>query len=648
MTGGFAELAALSNFSFLDGASHPRELVAAAKTLGHAAIGIADHNSFSGLVRGLVAAEQAGIPFVAGARLTLLDGCEYLAWPTDRAAYGRLSHLLSTGRMHAPKGECHIPRDALLAAADGLVLALVPPDTPDDGFAQRLQRDTAALRRRLALPLFCAARHRYRGDDRKRLDRLAAMAGAAGVPLLAAGGTRYHQAERRRLADVLSAIRLGTTVDALGYTAERNAEAHLKPAAEMRRLFAGHEDAIDATLRVVAACRFSLRELAYEYPDEILDPGLTPQETLATRVAEAAAAKWPEGAPGKVAAQLDYELNLIARMGYAPYFLTVHEIVRFAVGEGILCQGRGSAANSAVCYVLGITSVDPTKHTLLFERFISESRNEPPDIDVDFEHERREEVIQHIYERYGRDRAAIAATIIRYRDRSAIREVGKAMGLSEDVTGRLAKSVWGAGAASIAEIAADQGLKPDDDPRLALACALTEELMDFPRHLATHVGGFVITRGKLTELAVVTKAAMVDRHTIEWDKDDIEALKILKVDVLGLGMLSCIRRAFDLVALHGGARLTLQSVPQDDPATYAMLRRADSIGVFQVESRAQMNMLPRLRPKEFYDLVIQVAIVRPGPIQGDMVHPYLRRRNNEEEPDYPSPALRPVLEKTLG
>ncbi|WP_338324210.1 error-prone DNA polymerase [Dankookia rubra] len=648
MTGGFAELAALSNFSFLDGASHPQELVATAKALGHAAIGIADHNSFAGLVRGTVAAEQAGIQFVPGARVTLLDGCVYLAWPTDRAAYGRLSHLLSTGRMQAPKGECHIARDTLLAAAEGMVLALVPPDDPDDSFARRLARDAAVLRRSLALPLFCAARHRYRGDDRKRLDRLAAMASAAGAPLLATGAARYHQADRRRLADVLAAIRLGTTVDALGYAAERNAEAHLKPAAEMRRLFAGHEDAIDATLRVAAACRFSLRELAYEYPDEILEPGLTPQQSLAKRVAEAAAAKWPEGPPGKVAAQLDYELGLIERMGYAPYFLTVHEIVRYAVGEGILCQGRGSAANSAVCYVLGITSVDPSKHTLLFERFISESRNEPPDIDVDFEHERREEVIQHIYRCYGRDRAAIAATLIRYRDRSAIREVGKAMGLSEDVTGRLAKSVWGAGGASIAEIATDQGLHPDEDPRLALACELTEELLDFPRHLATHVGGFVITRGRLTELAIVTRAAMADRHTIEWDKDDIEALRILKVDVLGLGMLSCIRRAFDLVELHRGTRLTLQSVPQDNAETYAMLRRADSLGVFQVESRAQMNMLPRLRPKEFYDLVIQVAIVRPGPIQGDMVHPYLRRRSGEEEPDYPSETLRPVLEKTLG
>ncbi len=645
---GFAELAAMSNFSFLEGASHPRELAREAAALGHAAIGLADRNSFAGLVRGMVAAEDAGIRFVPGVRLRLPDGDEYFAWPSDRAAYGRLSRMLSEGRMQAPKGECHIDREALLAAAEGLVLALVPPEAPGAAFARRLRRDAAAFQRRLALPLFCAAGHRFQGDDRKRLDLLAAMAGAAGTPLLATGGTRFHRADRRRLADVLAAIRLGTTVDALGHAALPNAEAHLKPAAEMLRLFAGHAPAVTATLRVVATCRFSLRELAYEYPEEIFDPGLTPQQTLERRLAAAVAERWPEGVPEKVTRQIAHELQLIRQLGYAPYFLTVHEIVRFALGRGILCQGRGSAANSAVCYALGITSVAPDKHDLLFERFISASRNEPPDIDVDFEHERREEVIQHIYDRYGRDRAAIAATVIRYRDRSAIRDVGKAMGLSEDVTGRMAKAVWGSGGRSLAEIAADQGLAPEADPRLRMACELAEELLEFPRHLATHVGGFVITRGPLTELAIVTRAAMKDRHTIEWDKDDIEALKILKVDVLGLGMLSCIRRAFDLIEAGGGGRWTLARVPQDCPATYAMLSRADSLGVFQVESRAQMNMLPRLRPREFYDLVIQVAIVRPGPIQGDMVHPYLRRRNGEEAVDYPSPALRRVLAKTLG
>jgi error-prone DNA polymerase len=644
----FAELGALSNFSFLEGASHPRELVVEAARLGLAAIGIADRNSFAGLVRGLAAAEETGIRFVPGARVCLLGDREYLAWPTDRAAYGRLSRLLSAGRMEAPKGECRIVRDDLIAHAEGLVLALVPPEAPDADFAARLAQDAAVLRRRLALPLFCAVDHRFRGDDQARLDRLSAMAGAARAGLIAAGGVRYHVPARRQLADVLTAIRLGTTVDALGFAAEANAEAHLKPPAEMARLFARHPEALAASLRVVEACRFSLRDLAYEYPEEILDPGLSPQATLETRVAEACRLRWPGGVPEKVAAQIRHELALIAELRYAPYFLTVHEIVRFAEARGILCQGRGSAANSAVCYALGITSVAPDKHELLFERFISAARGEPPDIDVDFEHERREEVIQHIYDRYGRDRAALCATLIRFRERSALREVGKAMGLSEDVTGRLAKAVWGAGTDSLAEVAAQQGLRPEEDPRLAAAMELAEEILDFPRHLATHVGGFVITRGRLTELAIVTKAAMEGRHTIEWDKDDIEVLRILKVDVLGLGMLSCIRRAFETIAAAGGPRLSLAAIPPDDPVTYEMLSRADSLGVFQVESRAQMNMLPRMRPRVFYDLVIQVAIVRPGPIQGDMVHPYLRRRNGEEPATYPKEELRGVLGKTLG
>jgi len=640
----FAELAALSNFSFLEGASHPEELVARAAALGHAAIGIADRNSFAGLVRGMVAAEKHGLRFVPGVRIALDDDSTYLAWPSERAAYGRLANLLSEARMQAPKGACRPTRAALLAAAEGQVLALCPPEQLDTDFVARAKHDAVAFRRRLALPLFLAAQHRFGGNDRARLDALASL----GLPLLAAGGTRMHGPERRPLADVLTAIRLGTRVDALGAAALPNAEAHLKPAAEMHRLFAGHAEAVAASRRVIDTCSFSLRELAYEYPEEILDPGLTPQQTLERRVAAAAAAHWPAGVPVTVATQITHELGLIASLGYAPYFLTVHEIVRFARGRGILCQGRGSAANSAVCYTLGITSVAPDKHDLLFERFISAARDEPPDIDVDFEHERREEVIQHIYDRYGRDRAAIAATVIRYRERSAIREVGKAMGLSEDVTGRLAKAVWGGGGASLAELAAAQGLDPAGDSRLAMTCALTEALIGFPRHLATHVGGFVITRGRLTELAIVARAAMPGRHTIEWDKDDIEALRILKVDVLGLGMLSCIRRCFDLIAQHGGPSLSLAGVPQDDPATYAMLRRADSLGVFQVESRAQMNMLPRLKPNCFYDLVIEVAIVRPGPIQGDMVHPYLRRKNGEEAVTYPSEELRRVLGKTLG
>jgi error-prone DNA polymerase len=639
----FAELGALSNFTFLEGASHPKELAATAKVLGMTAIGIADRNSVAGLVRGMVAAEQLGLDFVAGIRLCLADGAEYLAWPSDRAAWARLCRMLSAARMEGEKGETHLTREMLVAGAEGSVLAIIPPARPDEAFAGRARRDAGALKGRLALPLFCAADHRSRGDDQARLDRLAAL----GLPLIAAGGVRYHVPSRRRVADVLAAIRLRTTVEELGYHAEPNAEAHLLPPAEVARRLARFPEALAATRRVRRACRFSLRDLSYEYPDEILDPGLTPQQTLEARVAEACKARWPDGVPEKVSRQIRHELRLIAQMDYAAYFLTVHEIVRFAVGQGILCQGRGSAANSAVCYALGITAVAPDKHDLLFERFISAARDEPPDIDVDFEHERREEVIQHIYARYGRDRAAIAATLIRYRERSAIREVGKAMGLTEDVTARLAKSVWGAGEKSLTDIAEDNGLRPDADPRIRHAMEIAEEIQDFPRHLATHVGGFVITRGPLTEHTVVVKAAMENRTTIEWDKDDIEALRILKVDVLGLGMLTCIRRAFDLIEGAGGAALTLARVPQDDPETYAMLRRADSIGVFQVESRAQMNMLPRLRPEKFYDLVVEVAIVRPGPIQGDMVHPYLRRRNGEEDPDIPK-GLEGVLAKTLG
>jgi error-prone DNA polymerase len=640
----FSELGALSNFTFLEGASHPREIVAAARALGMPAIGIADRNSVAGLVRGMVAAEQAGIRFVPGIRLCLGDLSEFLAWPTDRTAWGRLTRMLSEARMAGEKGNTKLTRDMLIAGAEGSVLARLAPAAPDADFARHLRADAQALSRKLALPLFCAVDHRCRGDDQARLDALASL----GQPLIAAGGVRYHAAERRRVADVLTAIRLGVTVEALGFAAEPNAEAELLAPEEVARRLPRHAEAIAATARVVRACGFSLRDLSYEYPEEILDPGRTAQETLATRVAAACLERWPAGVPPRVARQIGHELALIAQLDYAAYFLTVHEIVRFAQSRGILCQGRGSAANSAVCYALGITAVAPDKHDLLFERFISAARDEPPDIDVDFEHERREEVIQHIYDRYGRERAAITATLIRYRERSAIREVGKVFGLAEDVTAKLAKAVWGAGGQSLAEIAAGQGMAPEADARLHMAMEIAEEIQDFPRHLATHVGGFVITRGPLTEHTVVVKAAMEGRTTIEWDKDDIEALRILKVDVLGLGMLTCIRRGFDLIAGAGGPRLALASVPQDDPATYAMLSRADSVGVFQVESRAQMNMLPRLRPARFYDLVVQVAIVRPGPIQGDMVHPYLRRRNGEEPVHYPSEELRAVLEKTLG
>ncbi len=657
---GFAELGALTNFSFLEGASHPHEIVATAQALGHAAIGVADRNSFAGVVRAHVAAkadpEQAGaknFPFLPGVRLCLTDGCEYLAWPTDLAAWGRLTRLLSAGRMAAPKGECRIDREGLVAHAKGCVMALVAPDDIGAGFAARLRADSAALYPHLALPLFCAVAHRYRGDDRRRLDALARI----GPPLLAAGGARFHVPQRRRLADVLTAIRLRTTIDALGLAAEANAEAHLKQPAEMLRLFQGHEEAVAHTLRVVAACRFSLDELRYQYPKEVLDPGRTAQETLRARVEQALAQRWPDGPSAKLRRLIEEELALIAQLDYAPYFLTVHEIIRFAESKGILFQGRGSAANSAVCYVLGITAADVETHDLLFARFLSTARNEPPDIDVDFEHERREEVIQHIYQRYGRERAALCATLNRFRHRGAIREVGKALGLTEDITAGLARAVWGPrGDRDMTEVAAERGLDAQADPRLALAIELAEEIQDFPRHLSTHVGGFVITEGPLVELAVVSNAAMEDRTTLEWDKDDIEALRMMKVDVLGLGMLTCLRRGFELIAQHHGTRIGLRDLPPDDPRVYAMLRRADAVGVFQVESRAQMNMLPRLRPEKFYDLVVQVAIVRPGPIQGDMVHPYLRRRSGEEPVELPGPSpehgppdeLEQVLRHTFG
>jgi error-prone DNA polymerase len=650
---GFAELGALTNFSFLEGASHPHEVVETAQALGHAAIGVADRNAFAGVVRAHVAAGKAGLRFVPGVRIALVDGAEYLAWPADRAAWGRLTRMLSEARLASPKGECRIGREALMGAAEGSVIARIAPDMPNADFAERMRQDAAALRKVAALPLFLAVAHRYAGDDRRRLDTLAGI----GAPLLAAGGVRFHVAARRRIADVLAAIRLRCTVDALGLHAAPNAEAHLKPEAEMRRLFAGHAEAIDNTRRVMAACRFSLDELRYEYPEEIMDDGLSAQQTLEKRVAEALARRWPQGTTAKLRGLIAHEMTLVRDLNYAPYFLTVHEIVRFARSKGILCQGRGSAANSAICYVLGITAADVDTHDLLFERFISAARDEPPDIDVDFEHERREEVIQHIYQRYGRDRAAICATLTRFRQRSAIREVGKALGLSEDITAGLARASWGPrGDRDMAEVAAERGLDADADPRLALAIELADEIQDFPRHLSTHVGGFVITKGPLVDLAVVTQAAMDGRTTLEWDKDDIEALRILKVDVLGLGMLSCLRRGFDLIEKHHGRRLALEDLPPDDPRVYAMLRRADAVGVFQVESRAQMNMLPRLKPKAFYDLVVQVAIVRPGPIQGDMVHPYLRRRSGEEPVELPGPApehgppdeLEQVLRHTFG
>ena len=640
----YAELQVSTSFTFLEGASHPDELALTAAALGHAAIAVTDRNSLAGVVQAHKGARQHGLRLIVGCRLDLTDADSLLAYPTDRAAYARLSRLLTLGKRRAPKGACFIARQDVLDHAEGMLFLLVPPDRRDPAFVHALRGWRDGLGNRLHL----AASHRYRGDDQRRLSWLAGLAEAERVPLVATNDVLYHTPARRPLADVMTCIRTGATIDEAGWRLSANAERHLKAGVEMARLFHRHPQAIARAVEIADACRFSLEELRYEYPDEVAEDGRSPQETLTRLTWTGAARRYPDGVPEKVTKALHHELALIGQLGYAPYFLTVHDIVRYARSRGILCQGRGSAANSAVCYCLGITEIDPAHFDLLFERFISAARNEPPDIDVDFEHERREEVIQYIYGKYGRDRAGLTATVIRYRARGAIREVGKAMGLSADLVARLSGSVWGWSRHGVdGERARQYGFDPDD-PRLRRTLDLAQELIGFPRHLSQHVGGFVITRGPLSDLCPVANAAMEGRTTIEWDKDDIDALGILKVDVLALGMLTCLRRGFDLLKRHYDSALTLATVPQEDPATYDMLCRADSLGVFQVESRAQMSMLPRLRPKTFYDLVIEVAIVRPGPIQGDMVHPYLRRRNGEEPVHFPSKELEGVLKKTLG
>jgi error-prone DNA polymerase len=700
----YAELQITSNFSFLRGGSHPEELVLRARELGLAALALTDRNTLAGVVRAHVAAKEVGIRFVVGARLDLEPqrragaviplarsgvspsgssrsgpitevgpgsqgsrgpvspapgrggprvkpegdnnmppARSVLCFPTDRAAYGRLAQLISLGQRRVEKGRCALGLEDLLEHAEGQIVVALPPGELDDGFAAFLEK------LRHGLPgCHLAAQRLYRGDDAARIEALAGLAAACRTPLVATGDVLYHAPERRPLQDVLTCIRAHCTIDRAGFRLEANAERHLKPPAEMARLFRRHPEALARTAEIVDACRFSLDELRYDYPIDPTPAGLSVQQYLEQMTWQGAAERYPEGVPAKVRALLEHEFRLIAGLGYAPYFLTVHDIVRFARERGILCQGRGSAANSAICYCLGITAVDPERFDLLFERFVSAERREPPDIDVDFEHERREEVIQYIYAKYGREHAGIAATVIHYRARSAIREVGKAMGLSEDAVGALASGVWGWSEGGLDEqLAHERGLDPADH-RLRLALKLASELTGFPRHLSQHVGGFVLTRSRLDQVVPVVNAAMAERTMVEWDKDDLDALGILKIDVLALGMLSCIRKAFELLRHHHGQELDLASVPAEDPAVYAMLSRADSLGVFQVESRAQMTMLPRLRPKRFYDLVIEVAIVRPGPIQGDMVHPYLRRRNGEERVDYPSEALRGVLEKTLG
>ncbi|MGB3165971.1 MAG: error-prone DNA polymerase [Alteraurantiacibacter sp.] len=734
----FVELGLVSCFTFLRGASDAVDLVLAARALGYDAVGIADANSMAGVVRVHTEAKTLKLRPVIGCRIETVEGLAFLAYPTNRKAYGRLCRLISAGRMRTlegawqEKGACDISLAMLAAHSQGVQLILLPPGDLDTEFTvvvpsnvvpfpgvkshgdaetrrktsprsgahssassrderdangERLRRkdDTSAppgLRvnqttyppRELTAPFVdlvehltamlptmrhLAAQHLYRGDDRARIDRLDMLARASGLRLLATNDVHYHAPGRRPLQDVMTAIAHKTTVARAGHLLHANAERHLKSPEEMIRLFARWPHAIRAAREVADACEFSLDELKYEYPEELYPDGMEPQEYLEVETFRGAQERYPNGIPDSVFNTLESELALISRMDLARYFLTIKDIVDFArnkVDPPILCQGRGSAANSAVCYVLGITNVDPAHHQLLFDRFISEDRKEPPDIDVDFEHERREEVIQYLYRKYGRHRAGLAATVIHYRPRMAIREVGKAMGLTEDVTAALARTVWGGWGKEIGEgHVAETGMDVND-PHLRRVLKLTQQMIGMPRHLSQHVGGFILTEGALSETVPIGNGAMPERSFIEWDKDDIEALGILKVDVLALGMLTCIEKALRLLGAHHDRHLTLASVPHEDPETYAMLRKGDSLGVFQVESRAQMNMLPRLRPREFYDLVIQVAIVRPGPIQGDMVHPYLKRRRGAEQVRIPAPGpehgppdeLSSILERTLG
>jgi error-prone DNA polymerase len=691
----FAELAAMTNFSFLRGASHPEEMVARAAELGLAGVGIADRNTLAGVVRAHIFAREnkaavAGMRVAPGARLAFIDGApDVLAYPKDRAAYGRLCRILTAGNLRAPKGECWLHIEDLIEHGEGLQIVVMPPFSPcgrrwtrearpDEGSAPQgarlASRDPSPLTPlphspsrdgRLSTPygergmlshlreafgsrLWIGASLTYGEDMRSGLARRAALARMLGAPLIATNDALMHAPERRALADVVACIREGAMLEAAGRLTQANAERHLKSPREMARLFAEAPEAIEETIRFLDGLSFSLDELAHCYPEELREGHATPQAALEAFALEGARARYPEGVPERTREALAHELALIASLDYAPYFLTVHDIVRFARTRGILCQGRGSAANSAVCFCLGVTEVDPARFDLLFERFVSPERNEPPDIDVDFEHERREEVIQYIYQRYGRERAGLAAAVTTYRTRSAIREMAKVFGLSDDVITALNGTAWGHGSTPIdGTRVRSAGLDPAD-PTLALALRMAEELIGFPRHLTQHSGGFVITRDRLDEIAPIMNAAMEDRTTIEWDKDDLDALGLLKIDVLALGMLTALAKGFDLLDRHYGERLTLATLPPEEACVYAMIQRADTIGVFQIESRAQMSMLPRLRPATFYDLVIEVAIVRPGPIQGDMVHPYLRRRQGLEEVVYPSRELEAVLQKTLG
>ena len=639
----YVELQVTTNYSFLRGASRVEELLVQAKAVGMDAVAVADHNTLAGVVRAHSRAAEVGLRLVVGCRVELRDGLPLLLYPLDRAGYGRLCRLLTLGKGRAGKNGCDLSWSDVAAASEGL-LAILLPDLADDALDGELRRLRTAFPSRCHLALTL----RRRPGEWVRLRRLFDAAQATRVPAVVTGDVLYHTPERRVLQDVVTCIREGCTIEEAGHRLERFADRHLKSPAEMARVFREYPEAIAHTAEIASRCTFSLDDLRYQYPDELDREGETPQQGLERLVRESLPQRYADGPPPEVSKQLTHELRLIASLDYAPYFLTVNSIVSYARSKGILCQGRGSAANSAVCYVLGVTAIDPVRSGLLFERFISAERREPPDIDIDFESERREEVIQWVYARYGRDRAALCATVMSFRARGAIRDVGKVMGLTEDVTGMLASQVWGwSDEGVLAEHAAELNLNLEDR-RLRLSIALARELIGFPRQLGTHPGGFVLTRDRLDELVPVEPAAMADRQVIQWDKDDIDNLKWMKVDVLGLGMLGCMRRSFELLERHRGKTLDIGSIPAEDPETYAMIRKGDTLGTFQIESRAQMSMLPRLKPTTFYDLVVQVAIVRPGPIQGDMVHPYLRRREKLEPVHYPKPELERVLGKTLG
>ncbi len=635
----YAELHCISNFTFLRGASHPEELVERAVELGYGALAITDECSVAGIARAHQAAKNRNLKLIMGTELRLADGPTVVLLSPNRRAYAQMSALISLGRTSAPKGRYRLCREDLVGRVPDCLALLIPGDRPDQESAVWFG-DCFRGRGWLAVELF-------RGpDDHGRLLHLQALGAAIGLPLVAAGDVHMHRRGRRALQDTLTAIRLNRAVADLGLERMANGERHLRSLSALASLYPS--ELMRESMRIASLCDFSLEELRYEYPEELVPAGRTPTVHLRELVEEGIRWRWPHGPPVDIHRQVRHELGLISEMGYEAYFLTVHDMVRFARSRGILCQGRGSAANSAVCFCLGITEVDPATSRLLFERFISRARDEPPDIDVDFEHERREEVIQYIYRKYGRHRAALAATVISYRPRSALRDVGRALGLAPDQVQRLCRNLqWWDGRRAIPKRVRETGLDPDN-PVIHRLLTLVRELVGFPRHLSQHVGGFVISRGPLSELVPTENAAMDGRSVIQWDKDDLESLGLLKVDVLALGMLSAIRRAFDLLARHYGRRLAIADIPADDPAVFAMLQRADTVGVFQVESRAQMSMLPRLKPKTFYDLVIEVSIVRPGPIQGDMVHPYLRRREGLEPVEYPSEEVREVLERTMG